>query len=81
LSPKPKTSNEEEERGNKNGAGPSNRRVVKELRNLRGGKDSPKKEADEQTLEQENFVLHKINYQKYASIATKIGEKCNLKNM
>jgi hypothetical protein len=44
LSPKPKTSNEEEERRNKDGAKPLSKKVTEELKNLKGGKDSPKKE-------------------------------------
>jgi hypothetical protein len=46
LTPKPKTSNEEKERGKINGARPSNTRTEKEeLANFRGGKDSPQKEV------------------------------------
>ncbi len=45
LFPKPETSNEEEETGDTNGARPSSTRVVEELRNLIGGKDSPEREA------------------------------------
>ncbi len=44
LSPKPKTLDE---------AGPSSTRVVKELGNLKGGKDSLEREVAKQTLRQE----------------------------
>ncbi len=50
LFPKPETSNEEEKKGDTNGARPSSTRVVEELRNFIGGKDSPKREAVEQIL-------------------------------
>jgi hypothetical protein len=41
LTPKPKTSNEEEERRQINGVGPSKTRTVEEeLADLRGGRDS-----------------------------------------
>jgi hypothetical protein len=43
LSPKPKTLDE---------AGPSSTRVVKELGNLKGGKDSLEREVAKQTLRQ-----------------------------
>jgi hypothetical protein len=45
------TSNEEENKGDINGARPSGTRIVKELGNLKGGKDSPEREAAEQTFE------------------------------
>jgi hypothetical protein len=57
LFPEPKTSNEEEDKGDTNGTGPSGTRVVKELGNLRGGKDSLEREVAEQTLEQEGFIM------------------------
>ncbi len=54
MFPKPKTSNEEEEeKGDTDGAKPSSTRVAKEPRNLIGGKDSPEGEVVEQTIEQE----------------------------
>jgi len=39
------TLDEEEDRDDTNEVGPSSIKVVEEPRNLRGGKDSPKKEA------------------------------------
>jgi hypothetical protein len=51
VSPKPKTLDEEEDKGDIVGAGPSGTKVVEEPRDLRGGKDSPKKETAKQTLE------------------------------
>ncbi len=56
------------------GAKPSGTRVVEEPRDSRGGKDSPKREAIEQTFEQIESILQEVSYQKYAFIATKIGE-------
>ncbi len=50
LSPKPKTLDEEENKRDIGGAWPLGTKVVKEPRDLRGGKDSPEKEAIEQTL-------------------------------
>ncbi len=50
-------------------------RVAKEPKDFRGGKDSPEKEAAKKFLEQVEFVLQEINYQEYASAATKIGEQ------
>jgi hypothetical protein len=43
LPPKRETSNEEEDRGDTYGVGPSNIKVVEEPRNLKGRKDSPKR--------------------------------------
>jgi len=51
LSLKPETLDEEEDRGDTYGAWPLGTKVAKETWNLRGGKDSPEKEAIEQTLE------------------------------
>jgi hypothetical protein len=48
LSLEPKTSNEEENKGDIDGVGPSSIRVPKEPRDLRGGKDSPKREDAQQ---------------------------------
>jgi hypothetical protein len=46
LSPKPKTSNEEKNKRNTNGAKPSGTKITKEeLGNLRRGKDSSKREV------------------------------------
>jgi hypothetical protein len=50
LSPKLETSNEEENRGDTYGVGPSCTWVPKELGNLIGRKDSPKSEDAKQTL-------------------------------
>ncbi len=50
LSPKLETSNEEENRGDTYGVGPSCTWVPKELGNLIGRKDSPKSEDVKQTL-------------------------------
>ncbi len=43
LSSKPEISDEEEDRGDTNGARPSGIRVAKELGDLKGGKDSPER--------------------------------------
>ncbi len=51
LSPKLKTSNEEEDRRDTNGAGPSCTKIVEQPRDFRGGKDSLEREVVEQTLE------------------------------
>jgi hypothetical protein len=59
-------------------AWPSGIRVVEEPRDLRGGKDSPEREAVEQILEQVKFVLQEVNSQEYVSTATKIGEQIQL---
>jgi hypothetical protein len=48
---KPKISYEEEDRRDIDGAGPSGIRVEEEQGDLGGGKDSPKREAIEETLE------------------------------
>jgi hypothetical protein len=45
LSPKLETSYEEEDKGDIDGARPSNIKVVEQVGDLRGGKDNPKKEA------------------------------------
>ncbi len=64
LSLEPKTSYEEKDRENNNGAWPSCTKTSKEEpRDLRGGKDSPKREvgdetyALEQTLEPIKYVV------------------------
>jgi len=56
-----KTSDEEEDKGDTDGVGTPNTRVVEELGNLRGGKDSPKRKAIKQTLEQVESILQKIS--------------------
>jgi hypothetical protein len=48
----PEISNEEKDRGDTNGARPSGIRVLEERGNIRGGKDSLKREAAEHTLKQ-----------------------------
>ncbi len=73
--PKPETSNEEEYRGDIDGARTSGTKIVEQPRDLRRGKDSPKREAIEQTLEQVKFVLQEVNFQEYAFATTKIGER------
>jgi len=50
LSPKPKTSNEEENKGDTDGVTPLGIRLVDELKYRGGGKDSTKKEDVEQIL-------------------------------
>jgi len=47
LSPKPETSNEEENRRDIDGAGPSSIKITEELRNLIGGKKSLEREVIE----------------------------------
>jgi len=56
---KPKTSNEEKDKGNINGAGPSSTKIIEEeLEDFKRGKDNPKREVigktiiSEQNLEQ-----------------------------
>jgi hypothetical protein len=74
MFPKLKTLDEEENRGDTDGARPIGTKVVDQLGNLRGGKDNLKREVVEHTLEQVKFVFQEVNSQEYASIATKIGE-------
>ncbi len=57
LFPEPKTSNEEEDKGDIDGARPLGTRVVEELGNRRGGKDNLEREVAEQTLKQEEFIM------------------------
>jgi len=59
LSLKPKTSNEEKDKGNINGVGPSSTKIIEEeLEDFKRGKDNPKREVigktiiSEQNLEQ-----------------------------
>jgi hypothetical protein len=47
LFPKPKTLDEEKDRGDMDGVGPLGTRIAEEPRNFRGGKDSPEREAIE----------------------------------
>jgi hypothetical protein len=50
FSPKPRTSYEEEDRGNTNGARPSSTKTIeKELGDFKGGKDNPKKAVANET--------------------------------
>ncbi len=70
----PKTSNEEKDRRDIDGVGPSCTKVVEQPRDLRRRKNSLEREATEQTLKQVEFVLQKVSFQKYASITTKVGE-------
>ncbi len=51
------TLDDEENRGDIDGAGRSSTRVLEELGDLRGGKDSLEREDVEQTLEQVQFVF------------------------
>ncbi len=71
-------SDEEENRKDTNGAGPSGTKVVKQLGDLRGGKDNLENKATKQTLEQVKFILQEVNSQEYASTTTKIGEQIQL---
>ncbi len=50
LSPEPQTLDEEEDKGDTYGAGLSCTKTIKQLRDFKGGKDSPKREVVEQTL-------------------------------
>jgi len=61
LFPELKTSYEEKYKGDTNGVGTLGTRIVEELGNLRGGKDSPKRKAIKQTLKQVESILQKIN--------------------
>ncbi len=81
LSQEPETSNEEEDKRNIDGVGPSSTRIIEEEPgDLRGGKDRPKKEANgktyasKQTLEPIKFVVQNVSSQEYASIEIKIRE-------
>jgi hypothetical protein len=57
FSPKLKTSDEEEDRGNTNGARPSSTKTIEEeLGDFRGGKDNPKKEADGETYASKHTI-------------------------
>jgi hypothetical protein len=75
LFPKPETSNEEEYKRDIDGARTSGTKIVEQPRDLKRGKDSPKREAIEQTLEQVKFVLQEVNFQEYVFATTKIGER------
>ncbi len=50
LFPKLETLNEEEDKGDTNGARPLGTKVVEWPRDLKGGKDNPEREATEYTL-------------------------------
>jgi hypothetical protein len=81
LFPKVETSYEDEDRGNTNGAGPLGTRILEEEpRDLKGGKDSFRREvggetyALERILEPIKSIVQEVSYLKYAFVATKIGE-------
>jgi hypothetical protein len=57
LFPEPKTSDGEEDKRDIDGVGPLGTKVVEQLRDLKGGNDSPERKAIEQILEQVKFVL------------------------
>jgi hypothetical protein len=57
LSPELETLDEEENRGDTYGARPSGIGILKELGDLKGGKDSHEKEDDKHILKQIKFVL------------------------
>jgi hypothetical protein len=64
-----------------NGAGPSTTRTLEEERgDFIGGKESLNRKvtgktyASEQILEPIEFVVHDVNFQKYASATTKMGK-------
>ncbi len=62
--------NEEEDKGDIHGVGPSNTKIVEQSKDLRGGKDGHEREAIEQTLEQVNFFWWEVSFQEYTFIAT-----------
>ncbi len=73
FSPELETSNEEEDKGNTNGAGPLRTKTTKEeLGDLRGGKDSLKRKVggkkymSEQILEQIKSILQEVSSKKHA---------------
>jgi hypothetical protein len=81
LFPELEILDEEEDRGDIGVAGPSTIRTPEEeLGDLRRGKESPNSEvvgktyASEQILEPIEFVVQDVNSQKYAYVATKMGE-------
>jgi hypothetical protein len=50
FSPKPKTSNKEEDKGDTSGVGPSGTRIVEEEpRDIKGGKENPTREVGGKT--------------------------------
>ncbi len=75
LSPKLETSYEEEDKGDIDGARPSNIKVVEQVGDLRGGKDNPKKEATKQIIELVKFILQEVNCQEYVFATIEIGEQ------
>jgi hypothetical protein len=56
------TLDEEEDKGDIDGARPSSIGVLTEPGDLKGRKESPKREDVEQTLEQVEYVLHEFNF-------------------
>ncbi len=81
LSLEPKTSNEEEDKRDTNGARPSGTKIVEQSRDLKGGKDSLEREVVEQILQQVEFVLHEVSFQEYALQPQKQGNRYNLMNI
>jgi hypothetical protein len=78
---KPETLDEEKDRRDTNGVGPSTTRTLEEERgNFRGGKESfnmkaiGKTYASKHILEPIEFVVHDVSFQKYAYATTKMGE-------
>jgi hypothetical protein len=57
-----KISDEEENKGDTDGARPLGTWILEELGDLRGGKDSLESEDVKQTLEQVEFVLQEVSF-------------------
>ncbi len=81
LHPKHEISNEEEDKGDIGGVGPSNTRILEEeLGDLKGGKENSNREAINKTyaskhiLEPKKNVMLYVSSQEYASTTTKMGE-------
>jgi len=81
LIPKSKTSNEEEERGQTNGVGPSKTRTIKEEPiDLKRGRDSSQKEVggmknvSKHSLKPLKSIPHEFSSQEYVFATTEIGE-------
>jgi hypothetical protein len=77
LSLEPKTWDEEEDKRYNDGVGPLRIRTIEEeLGDLRGGRDSPKREVgdktyvSEQTLEPLEYVVQDVSFQEYAFATT-----------
>ncbi len=77
-----KTSVEEEDRGNIDGARPSGMKMTKEeIKYLKGWKDSFKKEASDKIyaskhiLEPIEFIVQDDNFQEHAYVDIEIGEQ------